>query len=344
MSNGHSVDYGQKIAKRYILTGLGAALLDRFANVDEAMIARFGHTKAQMSLVSSVQMENLSSQVALHLQTAGGSVANTLAGIARMGLRGAFFGKLADDILGARFRGDMYRLGIHFETTPMTDGTSGSCLVLVTPDAERTMCTDLGASIAFTPADLDARVLAATAMFFAEGYIWDWPQGAACFSHAASCVRKHGGRVAFSLADADCVARHQAGFATVLKHDVDILCANISEAEAMFGTRMPDTLARIFGEYQLEAVITRGVSGAWCFPKRPADDATTLHEVPAVEVANPVDLTGAGDQFAAGYLAARTLGADLPQAGQIGAQAASEVIQHFGPQPQSDLRPLLSTF
>lgn len=338
--NGHYNSFSRQLRKKYAVSGLGAALLDRFANVSEGDLAEIGSQKSSMSLVSSAMMEKLSTQAPPHSETAGGAAANTIAGVARLGLRTAFFGKVADDRNGAKFRGDMMRLHIRFPTRPAHNMATGSCLVLVTPDAERTMYTDLGAAPTFMPQDLDEDILAASAIFYVEGYIWDWPQGRECFLRACEYLRKYGGKIAFSLADPLCVQRHHDEFAMILKTHVDILCANIAEAKAMFGTNTRAGLTRALAEYELEAAITRSDAGAWCF-SHPAND-DKIATIKAIKVAHPTDLTGAGDQFAAGFLAARAHGLSLDTAGHMGAIAASEVIQHFGPQPQSDLRALMT--
>ena len=321
-----------------LITGMGAALVDLFADVSEQELQDIGSPKASMSLIEAAQSTALRSQVRVHTHQPGGSAANTVAGIAGLGQAAGFFGKTADDPLGARFAQAFDDLGVAFPATAgdPADAPTGHCLVLVTPDAERTMHTVLGASITTSYADIDADTLAQTGLFFSEGYVWDSPSARDAFLHAAQSIRANGGKVAFSLADGFCVERHHADFVNLLEAHVDILLANKAEAKALFGTDAPGGIAAAAQANGLLAAITMSADGALII-----DDTQATH-VPAHPVSDVVDLTGAGDQFAAGFLAALHNGASPVDAGRAGVLTASQVIRHFGPRPQSDIRALLA--
>lgn len=322
--------------KKYACVGMGAALVDVFADVTEAELAAIGSPKSSMSLISPKEAAALEQAVTLHTRASGGSAGNTIAGIAALGLPTGFIGKVGRDELGDFFVKDMAAVQTAFPTTPHDDLPTGRCIVLITPDAERTMHTLLGASVATAQNDLDRDMLAQTHILFAEGYIWDSETAHAAFLEAAEIVRAHGGRVALSLSDPFCVQRHHARFEEALDSHIDIVLANQAEAEAMFGgssTTQWATAARGLG---LEAAITRGADGAVIIS---AEDTIAIS---AEEVSNIVDLTGAGDQFAAGYLSGRALGRTLAQSGRRGAIAAAEVIGHIGPRPKIDVAGLLN--
>jgi len=320
-----------------LITGMGAALVDLFADIDDAGLQALGSPKASMSLIDAERSLAMRENLHVHTERAGGSAANTIAGLAKLGQTTGFIGKIGDDALGGLFAESMTDLGVRFPVTPLDaqDHPTGHCLVLVTPDAERIMHTVLGASVTTGPFDLDADLLAQTGLVFAEGYIWDAEPGRAAFTQAARQVRAQGGRAAFSLADAYCVDRHRAAFHALLEHDIDIVLANLAEARALFET---DNMEEIIGHMRalgLLGVITMSGDGAMVI------DHETVAQVPAVPVDDVQDLTGAGDQFAAGFFAGLMNGQTPEQAAKLGVVMASEVIRHFGPRPQSDLGALM---
>ncbi len=323
--------------KKYACVGMGAALVDVFADISEADLAALGSPKSSMSLISPAEAQKLEAAVQLHTRASGGSAGNTIAGIAALGLTTGFIGKVGQDELGAFFKDDMAAVNTAFATTPHPELPTGRCIVLITPDAERTMHTLLGASVATQADDLDRDMLAHTDILFGEGYIWDSESAHAAFLEAAEIVRHHGGRVALSLSDPFCVERHHARFEEALDSHIDIVLANQAEAEAMFGASNPLQWATAARGLGLEAAITRGAEGALLIS---ADDTVAIH---AERVANIIDLTGAGDQFAAGYLSGRALGKSLEESGRRGAIAAAEVISHIGPRPQDDVGARLTT-
>ena len=330
----------QNSSERLLITGMGAALVDLFADVDEAALDELGSPKGSMTLVDTARADALRAHVNVHTYRPGGSAANTVAGLAGLGMQGGFIGKIGDDELGRVFEGSLTDLGVTFPVTPCdaTDHPTGNCLVLVTPDAERTMHTLLGASVTTARADLDNKLLDATGILFCEGYVWDSPTARAAFLEAAARVRSGGGRIGFSLSDTFCVERHKQDFLNLFAHDIDILLANFAEAQTLLNvTDMADITA---------AMQKAGVDGAITCG---GDGAVIVHggeavRVDAYAVETVTDLTGAGDQFAAGYLCGVARGRDATTCGRMGALAAAEVIQHFGPRPEKDLRPIFAEY
>lgn len=314
-----------------LISGMGAALVDLFADVTDAELEALGSPKASMSLVEPDASAAMQENVAVHTHQPGGSAANTIAGIAALGLPTGFVGKIADDNLGRVFAEDFNRLGVAFDGRPADGLPTGHCLVLVTPDGERTMHTVLGAAVTTGEADLDADVIGRTGMFFAEGYIWDSPSAKAAFLTAARKVRAQGGRVAFSLADGFCVERHHADFLDLLQNHVDIVLANEAEITALCGGDTPEIVAPKLAALNLIGAVTHGARGVHLY------DGDNFAQVAAQQIDDVVDLTGAGDQFAAGFLSGVHKGRDLQDAARMGVIAASEVIRHVGPRPQHDI-------
>ncbi len=316
------------------ITGMGAALVDLFADVTEAELAALGSAKGSMSLLSESEAQTLQQKVTIHTRQSGGSIANSIAGIAALGIDTAFFGKVGGGELGEMFRQDLKKNNTMFPVTPDAELMTGRSIILITPDAERTMHTLLSASARLSGDDLDEALLQQSDIFFTEGYIWDTKGGQEAFLRAIEIVHAAGGKIAFSLSDAHCVGRHHSAFAAMLLPHIDILFANLEEAKAMFGTDDKAALATAARAMQLEAAITDGEKGAMIVTK------DTIDHVSAPPVAKPLDLTGAGDQFAAGYLAGRLRGKSGAISGHMGSIAAGEVIKHFGPRPQADIQAL----
>ena len=312
-----------------LITGMGAALVDLFAHVSDAELTALGSPKASMSLVEPTQSDEMQKALRVHESQPGGSIANSIAGIATLGVPSGFIGKIGNDELGAVFADAFARANVRFPASPMDTLPTGHCLVLVTPDAERTMHTVLGASVTTSEADIDAALLADTGLLFGEGYLWDSPSARAAFLAAANAVRQAGGKVAFSLADGFCVERHHAEFLALLDSHIDILLANEGEIKALLGTDDPDAVAEKLAPHNLLAAITHGSHGAHL-----CAGAVQAH-VPAQNMADNeiVDLTGAGDQFAAGFLAGLHQGKGMEDAAAMGIDAASAVIRHIGPRP-----------
>lgn len=324
------------MSQNSLITGMGAALVDLFADVSDSELAALGSPKASMSLVEPDASDAMQEKVSVHTRQPGGSAANTIAGIAALGLETGFVGKVGDDALGRVFADDFIRLNVAFAPQPAKGLPTGHCLVLVTPDAERTMHTVLGAAVTTGAADLDAAMLARTGLFFAEGYIWDSPSAKAAFLSAAETVRAQGGKVAFSLADGFCVERHHADFIALLETHIDLVLANEAEIAALCGSDEPDGVGPKLAALGVAAAVTHGAAGVHLY------DGDAFHHIAAQKIDDVVDLTGAGDQFAAGFLAGLHSGRTMQDAARMGVIAASDVIRHVGPRPQNDVAQALA--
>lgn len=317
-------------APRFDILGIGNAIVDVVAPTDHAFLSKHGMHPGAMQLISAETAETLYAAMPPGQETSGGSAANTCAVAASLGARVAYLGKVADDQLGQVFRHDIEAAGVHFPTAPLKDGApTASCLILVTPDGQRTMNTFLGACVAFGPHDVDADLIAASAVTYLEGYLFDPPAAQAAFRAAARAARAAGRQVALSLSDAFCVARHRAAFRDLLA-DVDILFANETEITSLFEVNSFDEAADAARAAIPLAALTQSEHGSLIIR------GTETVRVPA-EPTTLVDSTGAGDAYAAGFLAAYTAGSDLAACGRLGSLAAAEIISHYGARPQSDL-------
>ena len=322
---------------QYDLVGIGNALVDVVAQAEDAFLAQQGVAKGAMTLVDAREADALYEKMPPGIETSGGSCGNTMAGFAALGGRGAYIGKVRDDQFGTVFRHDMRAIGCDFETPPAGNGPStGRCLVLVTPDAQRTMCTFLGAASNLTPEDLDRALLQQTKVVYMEGYLFDQPPAQLAFAEAAQIVHAAGGEVSVTLSDGFCVDRHRDAFRGLVERHIDILFANEVEICSLYEVDDFDrALQQVRGHCRV-ACLTRSEKGAVIV------SGDEVHIVDAEPVTQVVDTTGAGDQFAAGFLYGYTQGRDLHSAGRIGAVAAAEVIQHYGARPEADLRALMA--
>ena len=318
------------------IIGIGAALVDVFADITDEDLSRLNMPKGAMTLIDINASKDLLGQINVHTSTAGGSAANTIAGTASIGMSSGFIGKIANDSFGDIFANDLSKMNIKLFGQPLNNDTpTGKCIVLITPDAERTMNTLIGAAAFITPEDLDAEVLKQTKVFFAEGYLFDSPQGVETFFKACDMVHAGGGKVVLSLSDSFCVERHLDTFNQALAGPVDMVMSNDAEAKAMFGgTSIQDRIAAM-QQKNIDGVITRSADGAVIVMSH------EVTEIAAEKVDQPVDLTGAGDQFAAGFLSGVASGKPMENAGRRGAVAAAEVIKHVGPRPQVNLQDLI---
>ena len=320
------------------IIGMGAALVDVFADVTDADLDKLKMPKGAMTLIDTEASKALLDQISVHTSTAGGSAANTIAGTASLGMSSGFIGKIANDKFGDVFTCDLSAMNIRLFGQPLNNDTpTGKCIVLVTPDAERTMNTLIGAAAFITPEDLDENVLKETKIFFAEGYLFDSPQGAETFFRACDIVHSGGGQVVLSLSDSFCVERHLDTFNKALTGPVDMIMSNDAEARAMFGGASIQDRVAAMQQKNINGVITRSADGAVIVM---SNDVT---EIAAETVDRPVDLTGAGDQFAAGFLSGIALGKSMENAGRRGAVAAAEIIKHVGPRPQLSLQDLIAS-
>jgi fructokinase len=319
---------------RFDIVGIGNAIVDVVSPADHAFLSRHGMHPGGMALIDAQAAERLYAAMPPGQESSGGSVANTCAVAAALGARVAYIGKVADDALGATFRTDIAAAGVHFPTAPLLGGApTARCLILVTPDGQRTMNTFLGACVAFGEHDVDAQLIGGAAVLYLEGYLFDPPAAQLAFRAAARAARMAGRQVALSLSDAFCVDRHRAAFRALLA-DVDILFANEAEITSLYeANRFEDAADAACAEVKL-AVLTRSEAGSLIL--RGAERV-----VVAAEPARVVDTTGAGDAYAAGFLAAYTAGRDLAACGRLGSLAAARVISHYGARPQGDLGGLL---
>lgn len=318
------------------ILGIGNAILDVLARAGDEELARLGMPKGGMQLVGQEEAERLYAAMGPAVESSGGSAANTCAVAAALGARVGFLGKVADDEPGRIFRHDITAAGVAFPTSPLRGGApTARCMILVTPDGQRTMNTYLGACVAFGPEDLDATAIGAAQVTYLEGYLFDPPHAQAAFREAARIAHAAGRKVAISLSDAFCVERHHAAFRDFVRDEADILFANEHEVLALYrGADFAEAAAAARRDVGL-AVLTRSERGSVIL----AGDAT--HEIAATPT-QVVDTTGAGDAYAAGLLAGLTRGLPLPECGRWASVAAAEVIAHFGARPQTDLKALVA--
>ncbi len=322
---------------RFDLCGIGNAIVDVVAPVTEAFLSKHDMHKGAMALISADQAEAITAALADGKESSGGSVANTCAVAAGLGARVAFLGKVADDALGAAFRRDIGTVGVHFPTAPLSGGApTARCLIAVTPDGQRTMNTFLGACVTFGPADLDEAVIADSAVTYLEGYLFDPPSAQAAFQRAAEVAHQAGRQVALSLSDAFCVDRHRAAFRDLVAGHVDILFANEAEVCSLYEENEFEDAAKRAGADVSLAALTRSEDGS-----------VVLHEgrrivVPAA-AATVVDTTGAGDAYAAGFLAGLAAGYALEACGRLGSLAAAAAIGQYGARPDVDLRAMAAS-
>lgn len=318
------------------VVGVGNALVDVLSHEDDAFISAHGLTKGSMTLIEGDRVEELHAAMGERTEVSGGSAGNTLVGLTSFGGRGAFIGRVHDDELGAVYAHDMAGLGVEFSSDRAADGPpTGRCLILVTPDAERTMNTYLGASALLGPGDIDPKVIGAASVTFLEGYLYDSDEAKAAYREAAEAAHAAGREVALTLSDGFCVDRHRDDFASLVDEGVDILFANTDEITRLYGVdSVDDAVAKVRGRCKI-ACITRGAAGSVIVE---GDDT---HEIRAQPVDEVVDTTGAGDLYAAGFLYGYTQGMDLDACGRLGSIAAAAVIGHIGARPGLSLAQLL---
>ncbi|MGA8533774.1 MAG: adenosine kinase [Candidatus Tumulicola sp.] len=317
------------------VVGIGNAIVDVIASADDAFLAEHGMHKGSMALIDEARAESIYAAMGATVVTSGGSAGNTVAGIAAFGGRTGFIGKVRDDALGDEFRHDITAVGARFSTPAATDGpATARCLILVTPDSQRTMNTFLGASANLASGDVDAGLIRSAGITYLEGYLYDAPSAQQAFHAAAEIAHAAGRRVALSLSDPFCVNRHRAEFLDLVDRHIDVLFANQAEITALFETEGLDAAVAQLRTLTGLAVLTRGPDGSLIVTHG------EVIEIRAEPVADVVDSTGAGDLYAAGFLFGLARGAQLRECGRLGSLAAAEIIGHFGARPQSDLRTL----
>lgn len=318
----------------YDVAAIGNAIVDVISPATDDFLAAEGLVKGSMTLIDDAQAVSLYPKMAPGIEASGGSAGNTIAGLASLGGRGAFIGKLGQDQLGDVFVHDIEAIGAHFSGGRLENHATGRCLINVTPDGQRTMSTFLGAAALLTPEDVDPAIVEAASVVYLEGYQFDPPEARRAFAKAAGLARASSRLIALSLSDSFVVHRHRPGLLAFIDTEVDVLFANEDEIKALFETDDFDAAAEAIRGRAKIAAITRGAQGSVVV----AGDAT--HAVPATPVDKVLDTTGAGDQYAAGFLHALTQGHALPVCAKLGAIAAGEVIAHYGPRPQVSLKAL----
>ena len=320
---------------KYDVVGIGNAIVDILARVDDSMLVECALAKGSMSLIDEARATTLRGRITPDAVMSGGSAANTMAGLARFGARGAFIGKVRDDDAGRAFADALRDGGIDYTTPRSTEGPATAlCLVFVTPDGERTMSTYLGACQDLRVSDLDEQAIADANVLYLEGYLWDPIHAKDAFRRAVKISHDAGRRVALSLSDAFCVDRYRDEFLALMREKaVDIVFCNESELCSLYQTVDFDAALRALAQENVEAAVTRSEKG--CVVLKPG---AAPEIVPARHVATVVDTTGAGDLFAAGYLAGLSRGERARRCGELGALGASEIIKHLGARPQVDLK------
>jgi sugar/nucleoside kinase (ribokinase family) len=321
----------------YDVLAIGNAIVDVISHASDEFLIRNDLTKDSMQLVDADRADQLYAAMGPTIETSGGSAANTAVGVAALGGRAAFIGKVRDDQMGKVFVHDIRAAGVAFDVPPATHGQpTGRSLIVVTPDAHRTMSTSLGIAGAVTTNDIDPALVANASITYCEGYLWDMEPTKAAIRKAMAITREAGNKVALTLSDGFCVDRHRDEFRELVKSSVDILLANEAEITSLYGVQhFDDALQQVRAECEF-AFLTRGAAGAVVVR------GDEVHVVSADPQGPVVDTTGAGDQFAAGVLHGLTLGCELALCARLGSRCAGEVIAHVGPRPQTDLKALVA--
>jgi sugar/nucleoside kinase (ribokinase family) len=321
---------------KYDVLGIGNAIFDVLVQTDEKFLADHGMTKGGMTLIDEARAGSIYRDMGPATEMSGGSGANTIVGIANLGARAAFIGKVRDDQIGRLYTHDIRAAGVAFDTAPASDGPASGCsYILVTPDGERTMNTYLGAAQNLTPADVDAAQIAASSVIYLEGYLWDPKSAKEAFVKAATIAHGANRQVALTLSDSFCVDRYRDEFLDLMrKGTVDLVFANEAELHSLYQTSDFDTALKQLQSDTKLGVVTRSEKGCVVASK----DGVVA--VPAFAIQKLVDTTGAGDLFAAGFLFGLVRNAGHEAAGRLGALAAAEVIQHIGARPQTSLKEL----
>ncbi len=319
----------------YDVAAVGNAIVDVIAPAQDNFLAQEDLSKGAMMLIDDQRAGHLYSRMAAGVEASGGSAGNTVAGVASLGGRAAYIGKIAEDGLGKVFLHDIRAQGVHFDPTPLTGGPgTGRCLINVTPDGQRTMCTCLGAASLLTPADVDPEIVRNAAIVYLEGYLFDPDDARHAFAKAARIARDAGRKIALTLSDAFVVERHRPALLAFIDSEIDIVFANEAEVTALFQTTDFDTAASLLAARVRTACVTRGDRGSVIY----TDGAAEF--VPAAPARQVLDTTGAGDQYAAGVMFGLARGLAPATCGRLGSLAAAEVIDHYGPRPQTSLKSL----
>ena len=323
---------------RFDVTAIGNAIVDVLARADDALLARHNLAKGAMSLIDGETAERLYGVMGPGTEKSGGSAGNTAAVIAALGGRVAYIGKVADDQLGEVFSHDIRAIGVTYDTAPLKGGLpTARSLIFVTPDAQRTMQTYLGATTQLGPEDVNMDYITSSKVVYLEGYLWDQPRAKKAMRDAAVKAQEAGVKVSLTLSDAFCVARFRDEFLELAEKHVDILFANESEILSLYQVdTFDDALQRVRRHCEI-AALTRSEKGSVIL------NGDEVHIIDAEKGVKVVDTTGAGDAYAGGFLYGYTQGLDLVTCGRLGGLMAAEVISHLGPRPETDLKKLAAS-
>ena len=324
------------MGSRLDVIGIGNAIVDVVARAPDALLAEVGLAKGSMTLIDAARADALRARAGAAVEVSGGSAANTMVGAARLGSAAGYVGKVRGDAAGAAFRRDIEAAGVRFPTPAAKAGApTARCIIFVTPDAQRTMGTHLGACVELGPGDIDPAFIASAPLLYLEGYLWDPPAAKEAFRKALGIAHGAGGRVCLSLSDSFCVERHRAELRALVADEIDVLFANEDEAMALYEVgSFEAALAAARADCAICAV-TRSEKGSVVAGRGEA------HTIAAAPVARVVDTTGAGDLYAAGFLAGLARGFDLARCGRLAALAAGEIIGHAGARPEADIAPFV---
>jgi sugar/nucleoside kinase (ribokinase family) len=321
-------------APRFDVVCVGNAIVDVIAHADESFLTDHGMVKGAMQLIEDDTAHRLYADMGSAVEASGGSAANTAAGLASFGSRVGFVGKVAADQLGDVFTHDIRAIGVHFDrlTGAPDSPATARCLILVTPDGERTLNTYLGVSSLIGPDDIDESLVADAEVVYCEGYLWDLPDAKAAIQKAMDAAHRAGRKVAFTLSDSFCVDRHRADFLALTEGSIDILFANEAEITSLYEVDTFDQAADRVSAHCEIAALTRSEKGSVVI----TGDGRRF-EVPARPVDRVVDTTGAGDLYAAGFLCGYTSGLALDGCADLGGVGAAEIISHIGARPEVSL-------
>jgi len=316
--------------------GIGNAIVDVISRADDAFLAQHALTKGSMMLIDEARAETLYAAMGSAIEVSGGSCGNTMAGVASFGGKGAYIGKVRNDQLGAVFGHDLKAIGVSFETTPAAAGpATARCLITVTPDAQRTMSTYLGACTGLGPNDIDTKRVGSAQVTYVEGYLWDAPEAKNAVLKAFDAAHAAGRLVSITLSDSFCVDRYRDEFRALIRDKIDILFGNEAEIKSLYQVDSFDKAAEAVRKEAKIAALTRSEKGSVVIK------GSETHAVPAAPVSKIVDTTGAGDLYASGFLHGFTHGQPLAECARLGGIAAAEIISHVGARPETPLKSLV---
>ncbi|MCW5735441.1 MAG: adenosine kinase [Enhydrobacter sp.] len=316
--------------------GIGNAIVDVITRADDAFLARHALTKGSMMLIDEARAETLYAAMGPGIEVSGGSCGNTMAGVASFGGKGAYIGKVKQDQLGSVFGHDLKSIGVSFDTPQATSGPSTArCLIMVTPDAQRTMNTYLGACTGLGPDDIDTGVVGAAQVTYVEGYLWDAPEAKKAVLKAFDAAHAAGRLVSITLSDSFCVGRYRDEFRALIRDKVDILFGNESEITSLYEVDTFEAALEATRKEAKIAALTRSEKGSVVIK------GGETYAVPAAPVSRIVDTTGAGDLYASGFLFGFTRGKPLAECARLGGLAAAEIISHVGARPETPLKDLI---